>query len=127
LAHSSHSPGSQGVAPLTIIDGFVLFPAGIALRDITGSVRLENVSVADAKSQYMAAAHFSAEDACLPIVFRLNIQGDVDAAHDYIITAEASAIHAGTGQRQKFGTVSAIVWRPGGQAAGLNIDLKPWT
>lgn len=112
---------------MTTIDGFVRFPAGLALSGINGIVRLENVTLADARSLFLATAVFTAERADRPIPFHLSTGSEIDASQDYILTVEASAIRIDTGQTQKFGTRSAIVWTPDSPASDLTIDIKPWT
>jgi hypothetical protein len=112
---------------LTVIEGVIRFPAGIALSDISGIVRLENVSLADAPSMILAATRFAVALSGQPIAFRLSIGSTVDGGQDYILSAEASAIQTETGKPRKFGTRSAIVWRPGGLVSGHIIDLMPWT
>jgi hypothetical protein len=110
---------------LTTIDGFIVFPAGMALSAITGIVRLENVSYADALSLTLAAAPFSSERGGQPIPFRLVLAGSLDVSQDYMLTAEATV--EDIGRKRKFGTRSAIPWSPGGPSTGLTVHLEPWT
>jgi hypothetical protein len=112
---------------LTVIDGVLSFPAGIVLRDIAGTVRLENVTLADAASLCVASASFSASDADRPIPFRLVVKDPIDQSQDYVMTAEADVIEVATGRRRRFGTRSAIVWAATMAAPRVAVHLEPWT
>jgi len=103
-----------------------VLPAGNALIAVTGTVKLEDVTLADAASLTLAAAPFSSERGDPPIPFRLNATAGIDASRDYILTAQASATVAGTGEKRRFGTRSAIRWKPGGPASGFLLHLHLW-
>jgi uncharacterized lipoprotein YbaY len=111
---------------LTAIEGHIVLPAGNALIAVTGTVKLEDVTLADAASLTLAAAPFSSGRGDPPIPFRLNATAGIDASRDYILTAQASATVVGTGEKRRFGTRSAIPWKPGGPASGFLIHLHLW-
>ena len=93
---------------------------------LRGTVRLEDVSEADAPSKEIVAAPVKLDDDVAHAPFRLALDGTPDPRRHYVITARFEGADKDTGGLLVFGTTAAHPWNPRTSSA-IAIEVRPWT
>ena len=109
----------------TVIEGVLRIASGEPLTRLSGTVRLEDVTEADALSSVRAQAPVSVEDGSAAADFRLTVEGPIDPCRRYVLRAELDGRDA-DGAARSLGSTQAYPWRPDAPAAPLSIDVRPW-
>jgi hypothetical protein len=91
--------------------------------ELTGVVRLEDVSLIDAPSRIVASASVFVPNWETETPFLLQIDEEVSDKRSYLISALLEGSDVRTGQRHKFGTTASHSWQLG--SFRTDIEVRP--
>lgn len=94
---------------------------------LSGAVRLEDVTLADAPSRIVAMTRVALNQGQDSERFQLTVDDDLDPRAQYTLSARLEGEHLRTGRRFVFGTVASFPWRPDEPPQNHLVDVRPWT
>jgi uncharacterized lipoprotein YbaY len=109
-----------------IIEGRIYVLDRARAGALRGSVRLEDVSEADAPSKVIVAAPVQFPNGVARTPFRLTLGDEPDARRHYLVTARLEGADKATGGLLVFGTTNAYPWDPH-TTAEVVVEVRPWT
>jgi len=108
-----------------IIEGYIYVLDRARAGALRGTVRLEDVSEADAPSMVIAAVPLELSEGVVRAPFRLTLGKAPDPRRHYLVTARLEGPDKVTGGVLAFGTTGAHPFEPQ-TPSEMKVEVRPW-
>ena len=95
--------------------------------ELSGVVRLEDVTLADAPSRIIAMSEARLDQGINSVRFNIHLDEAPDSRARYTLSARLEGEHLRTGRKFVFGTVASFPWQPDAPPQHQTVDVRPWT